>query len=360
MIYVELLDTFSLILTDVLPIGAPWGGSEVLSFLSALTSFIFYEWHKEKRLSAFPVYCVEGEGICRMEGSMEGCGKCATPPLQRQHQTYYQHLVVVSGLGAATLHNPQMDTHIEPILHSHLSIYSPDILSLLGYSYTRLCPLKADKHLDEGIPVFLRHKDTCRWYLVTGYDKDGRLCGYDGRECVTCWENWPDFIGEALLLRKEPHTAYSVSMGMHLFQDALLRTVTAAENEKLAVFLEKDALFADIPPTALQRIYDYLVAVISFYAGSRLCSHHVLHNHFWGMYPRPLSFSCLEEAAACFLEIHRLCFWNIFYIMDYKFLPPSRRTLELFRKKSTRHKLAEYLRAIEESDRQAYGFLQGI
>lgn len=361
-----MLENLSFIITDVLPIGAPWGGSEVLSFLSALTSFILYEWQREERLAKFPVYCIHGDGVCRMEE----CGKCTTTAIQRQHQTYYQYLTVVSGMGAATIHNPDMDIQIEPILHSRLSLYpSQNFLSLLGYTYTRLCPQKMDKaaiytgivkHLDKNIPVFLQHKDKCSWYLVTGHDESGRLCGYDGNKNVVFWDDWMDFCGAALLVEKKTDACRSVYTEFQNFRNALLRTVTTAENEKLAAFLQKDELFASLPPAALKKVYDYIAAVTSFYAGSRLCCHHILHNRFLGLYQKPLSFSCLEKAADRFMDIHHTCFWNVFYIMDYKFLTPTHKTLALFQKKSTRHKLAEYLRAIEESDRQAYLLLQGL
>ena len=68
MIYVEMLENLSFIITDVLPIGAPWGGSEVLSFLSALTSFILYEWQREERLAA-----LIGHGGIQECGNAQNC-----------------------------------------------------------------------------------------------------------------------------------------------------------------------------------------------------------------------------------------------------------------------------------------------
>ena len=162
------------LLTNVMPVGAPWGGPEALRFTSCFASLYM---HREGIDGSMPRYCDQGPGLCTY------CGRCGTfEPRHKVHEQLYHLFLGWSGLSCYTVwRNDFANRYL-----TDLPLVLPDdryirrTMELAGYAWQlldgvdeRLMRQRIVQSIDEGCPVMAYRLMGGDWSLITGYEGAG-------------------------------------------------------------------------------------------------------------------------------------------------------------------------------------------
>ncbi|MCE5257833.1 MAG: hypothetical protein LLG44_02085 [Chloroflexi bacterium] len=360
-------------LDEVIPVGAPWGGPESISFLSALTSFDMYCKHRD---GSGLIYCCNGQGTC-----YGACTRCHTGRQERNHESQYHCLLAISGLGVLAPHNQALSCRHEELAEQMLPDYQDFILDFLGYRRARLEVSLGKEHLQRtiieslrnGLPVLFENHLTGKWCVITGYNDAGdTLLGFDGKRELFKRADWYESCANLLVFERETRPERAVELAFIRMIAVLEDTASRAEDIAFAQSLLDTARFEIMGADELHDVYMYTAAVIGYYAESRCFTRNALCNALCGrcLYishtPNQVGEDTLLlnaellEAARFFQYSHDECSWGAWHTMNYQFKEPDGDTIQAFRKHETRAQVAQYLLAIAKNDRSALQALQWL
>ncbi len=354
------------IIENIMPMSAPWGGPESMSFLSALTSLTMHIQHYN---GDEPIYCPNGQGLCYQ------CNRCKSTPLQRNHEALYHYHLAVSGLGVFAPHNEEKNNDYDKIAEESMPDYIDFTLTFLGYRYATTDSVEGKEKLrarivasiDNNIPVLMKSSDSgCLWSIVTGYDQNGDiLMGYDGNADLFSSDNWFDAFASAIFFEKGMKPVMSANKAISRMISVLETTAQKGDDITLAKYLQKNNIFGNMSQTELREIYDYTAAIIGYYAEARCFTGNALCNALKGTYlriehvyerqfPNKLELNGkLLRVAEYFQNSHDVCSWGAWKTMKYEFTYPSDETVEAFRSEDIRLEVSEYLLNLAQNDRCA-------
>jgi hypothetical protein len=131
-------------------------------------------------------------------GSCIRCGQCKElVPLNRKHEELYNLYIAVTGFGFLQI-DLSNDNHMKDdwnqicnVMLREFDWYIGFTMDYAGYDYEELIFQLDDKKrvfekikssIDKDIPVLTLFGDIYQWVLITGYDDEGALYGYDGSQ----------------------------------------------------------------------------------------------------------------------------------------------------------------------------------
>lgn len=233
-------------------------------------------------------FCGDQKGNCIR------CEQCKDlSPLGRKHEELYNLYTVVTGFGFLQI-DLSSDAHMKSdwnqtcnVMLREFDWYIGFAMDFAGYDYEELIFQADDKKrvfekikasIDKEIPVLALFGEIYQWVLITGYDDDGALYGYDGAQGywgkpvnepagydengLFVMPDWYEKKGHAFILgdKKEP----TVSM-----QDVFKRGIKIMESMKekgyyknTVDFMLNDANFDSLTDDELIKMRDRISAWI--------------------------------------------------------------------------------------------------
>lgn len=169
---------------DVVPMPC---GCETSRFVACFASmFMRAEGMTDENID---VYCPNQNGSCTACGGCQNLNK-----LQKKHEQVYNLFSVVSGYGFMQI-DLSDDTHMSrdwdvtcDVLLSKFGNYIKWTMDFAGYHYSELSRSDDEETVFAGIrrsidadnPVLMQFEQGLQWVVITGYDDEGSLYGYDG------------------------------------------------------------------------------------------------------------------------------------------------------------------------------------
>ena len=341
-------------LDGIIPIGAPWGGPESVSFMSCFTSMLYTI---EDFDGSQPLYCCQGPGLCLR------CGRCVGFDWQQKyHEQLYHLYLTLSGLAFLTIWTaPTADQATRATIHRPWRLLDDEYLrrsmDWAGYEYTDLST-GYWKTLEDAItderPVLVYDHAQDDWHLVAGYDSDSQqalddrgnaLALHDGVRVIAVTgpkEQCTDYIEAfrylANVLRDPIRPAPGYVTGL-------------AAYDAVADWLGNDAFFAQADEAALSNAYESVHAFIGMLAENRCFAAMVLLENL-GIKTNPDARNVVELVGAYHMQTHNQC-WGAWAVLGQNHICEPDKYSQRLRERAVRDELARYIRTFQKHDRMA-------
>ncbi len=373
------------ILDSVLPLGAPWGGTEYPSCFASLVMCL------EHYDGSQPCWCARDLRVCR------NCGECAGDLLYRKHGELYCVYMAVTGIGLGTAWSADLSpsTHRPsiPCREDETIAWS---MRYAGYRYRVIDrDVQGDNRADlktqivaaiaAGTPVLAHALVGSDWSIITGYDDDGdTLIGWYenwyGREWEPAASHPDGYLENKMFYKKNGYDALSrivlvedkVQREMS-YHEMFRNMITVLEREQAngytvgfpayeatISFLQDDERFGAADEATLHRMYVFAHCFIRTLAEARSIVGHIVSGGFLNDPDfKDLLGRLRNSVGKYLLDTHDIC-WEAWRAMGENHICEPEKYAERFRQPEVRRAVAEKIRRMAENDRRTLAELRDI
>lgn len=366
------------VISDIMPVGAPWGGPESFKFLSCFTSTYMF---LEKVDTSGKLFCDRDDRICNR------CGECGVTAWENKyHEQIYHGFLTLSGVSCYTIWpKDYADAHFSdnPLAFNN-DEYIERTMDFAGYTYRILSRTSQNEmkkaivqSIDNDFPVLANNLANDDWCLLTGYDFDGDTVM--GKYVSENWDNperKPDSLEDGLFSkskwfnnniksllitgRKNPRNDYA-ELFCYLKSTLLQPGNTSyyaglsAHDACVATLLDDNYLLR-LNKDELTHFYTLIHIYIGVLAESRCFAAFAFWAGFFGRITDETILKQMKTIGDIFMDTHDNC-WVAWAVMGQDHICLPQLYLDKFIKSETRIKLANLIERFKENDKKVINVL---